>query len=99
MVRNVRNVHLMITPGISSQYCEGCSVVWRDSLNTAEDIQYCGGNTIITLEGVQYFGGISSVLLRDTIQLCGEYSVQWRSTIYIIGWGVYHQYCGGYSVL
>ena len=58
------------------QYCGGCSVLWgiasvlwEDSISTAEAVQYCGGiaavhvgDSISTVEAIQYCGGIAAVL-------------------------------------
>ena len=73
---------------MSVQYCRGCSVLsgiasvlQRDSINTEEAVQYCGGiasvhvgitsiqvgDSISTMEAIQCCRGIASVLQRDSI--------------------------------
>ncbi len=54
------------------QYCGGCSVLWKNTISTVEDVQYFGGCSVL-LGDHQYcekcsvlLWGISSVLQRDT---------------------------------
>ncbi len=43
------------------QFCEGCSVLWEDTISTVEDVQYCGGYHEYC-GGCSVLGGIPSVL-------------------------------------
>ena len=57
---------------MSVQYCRGCSVLWgiasvlqRDSINTEEAVQYCGGIASVHVgDNINTGGGIASVPWR-----------------------------------